>query len=130
MLDKLIELGISSEDINNLKEYIDEDNTEDFLKIIHLLENIGCKQEILENIIVGNPNILERSYEDVYNLLSYLDSLGFTYLNLLLDSYPLLISKDAFEIKDYLNKRLQNGEELSDIIDDIDSNPSIIDIIE
>lgn len=128
MIDKLIDLGISEEDFTNLKEFIDEDNREDFLKIITLLENIGCDNAILKNIIVSNPIIFERGYEDIYELLNYLHSLGFTYINLLLDSYPLLLSKDAFEIKDYIQERLNKGDSLEDIIDDIDSNPSIIDL--
>ena len=129
MLDKLIELGIRDIDIKNMLEFIQEDNVEDFKKNINLLENIGCDYKTIRNIVVGNPFFLQKSFEDVYELVSYLNELGFTCLNLLFDSYPMFLNKLAFEIKDYIDKRIQNNEELEDIIDDIDSNPMIIDEI-
>lgn len=127
MIDRLLELGLTVNDIQNIKDFIREEDQEDMINNIQLLENIGCDKNSIKNIIVGNPSFLQRSYSDVYKLISYLQQLGFTYINLLLDSYPSFLNKDAFEIRDFINRKLSDGESLEDIIDEIDSNPMIID---
>ena len=124
MLDKLIELGIREIDLNNIKEFINDDNIEDFNKILELLKSLNCHDYILRNIIVGNPFILERDYDSVKSLIDYMQKVGFKSLNLLFDSYPLFLNKDAFEIEEYLNKH--QDKEMEDIIDELESNPTLI----
>ena len=126
MLDKLIELGIRDIDINNIKEFINEDNLEDFNKIIELLKNLNCSDSIIRNIVVGNPFIMNSTYEDILELTNYLISVGFKNLNLLYDSYPMFLNKDAMEIKDYIENKMKNNNSLEDIIDDLESNPLLI----
>ena len=126
MLDKLIELGIRDIDINNIKEFINEDNIEDFNKIIILLKNINCSDSMIRNIVVGNPFILQRDYEDFLELTNYLTSIGFKNLNLLYNSYPMFLSKDKFEIEDYIESKVRNNISLEDIIDELESNPLLI----
>lgn len=125
MLDKLIELGIRDIDINNIKEFIDEDNLDDFKQILSLLTNINCSESMIRNIIIGNPFILQRNYEDVSELINYMISLGFKNCNIIFDSYPLFLNKDKFEIEEYINK--EQNKNIDDIIDEIESNPIIID---
>ena len=83
MLDKLIELGIRDIDIKNIEEFIDDDNLEDFNKIIDLFVNINCSPSMIRNIVVGNPYIMQRSYEDIINLVNYMSSIGLNNLNLI-----------------------------------------------
>ncbi len=130
MLDKLIELGIRDIDINNIKEFINEDNIEDFNKIIILLKSINCNDSMIRNIVVGNPFILQRDYEDILELTNYLTSIGFKNLNLLYDSYPMFLNKDKFEIEDYIESKVKNNNSLEDIIDDLESNPLLIEEID
>lgn len=124
MLDKLIELGIREIDLNNIKEFINNDNIEDFNKILELLKSLNCHDYILRNIIVGNPFILERDYDSIKSLIDYMQSKGFKSLNLLFDSYPLFLNKDAFEIEEYLNNH--QDKNMEDIIDELESNPTLI----
>ena len=124
MLDKLIELGIREIDINNIKEFINEDYEDDFAEIIKLLANINCRDSMIRNIVIGNPFILQRDYESVKNLIDYMTSVGFKNLNLLFDSYPLFLNKDKFEIEEYLNKH--QDKSMEDIIDELESNPLLI----
>ena len=126
MLDKLIELGIRDIDINNIKEFINEDNLEDFNKIIELLKNLNCSESIIRNIVVGNPFIMNSTYEDILELTNYLISIGFKNLNLLYDSYPMFLNKDVMEIKDYIESKMKNNISLDDIIDELESNPLLI----
>ena len=124
MLDKLIELGIREIDLNNIKEFINNDNIEDFNKILELLKSLNCHDYILRNIIVGNPFILERDYDSIKSLIDYMQSKGFKSLNLLFDSYPLFLNKDAFEIEEYINNK--QNKSMEDIIDELESNPTLI----
>ena len=126
MLDKLIELGIRDIDINNIKEFINEDNLEDFNKIIALLKNLNCSESMIRNIVVGNPFIMNSTYEDILELTNYLISVGFKNLNLLYDSYPMFLNKDAMEIKDFIDNKMKNNISQEDIIDDLESNPLLI----
>lgn len=130
MLDKLIELGIRDIDINNMKEFINEDNMEDFNKIIELLKNLNCSDSMIRNIVVGNPIILQRDYEDILEVTNYLTSIGFKNLNLLYDSYPMFLNKDVVEIKDYIESKVKNNISLEDIIDELESNPLLIEELE
>lgn len=127
MIERLLEIGLTVNDIQNIKEFIDEDNSEDLIENIKLLDSIGCSQNAIKNIIIGNPFFLQRSSCDIYKLISYLHELGFTYLNLLFDSYPIFLNKDDFEVKDFIDKEISKGKLLEDIIDEIDSTPYIID---
>ncbi len=129
MLDKLVELGIRDIDIKNIEEFINEDNLEDFNKIIDLFVNINCSPSMIRNIVVGNPYIMQRSYEDIINLINYMTSIGLNNLNLMFDSYPNFLNKDKFEIEDYVNMKLNEGILLEDIVDELDNEPMIIDEI-
>lgn len=127
MIEVLFDLGINEKEIMNIKEFIREEDKNDLINNIELLKNIGCDTASIKNIIIGNPMFMQRSYSDINKLISYLQELGFTYINLLFDSYPSFLNKDVFEIRDYINDKISNGELLEDIIDEIDSNPNIID---
>lgn len=127
MIEVLFNLGINEKEIMNIKEFIREEDKHDLINNIELLKNIGCDTASIKNIIIGNPLFIQRSYNDINKLISYLQELGFTYINLLLDSYPSFLNKDAFEIKNYINNKISNGELLEDVIDEIDSNPTVVD---
>ena len=126
MIDKLIELGIRDIDIQNIQEFIKEDSIYEFNKIIDLLTSIDCDEMIIRNIIVGNPYVMEKSYEEVFELINYLVTIGFKNINLLLDSYPLILNKDVLELEDYIASKMEKGLTMEDIIDKIESNPLIL----
>ncbi len=127
MINTLLELGLTEQQLTNIKEFINDIYQEDLKKNIPLLKSVGCDIDSIKNIIIGNPLFLQRNYSDIQKLIDYLQELGLTYLNLLFDSYPMFLNKDSFEIKNYIEDRINLGEELEDIVDDIDSNPIIID---
>ena len=127
MIDILLDLGLTETDIKMIREDVDEIDQNDFKSNIKLLKALGCDNSSIKNIIIGNPFFLHRSNRDFAKLISYIQQLGFTHINLLFDSYPFFLNKDDFEIRDFIEKRLNIGEELEDIIDEIDSNPMIID---
>ena len=119
------EIGISEKTINQMEEIcpnIKELNKEDVLKKIEILKDLNCSDIQIRNIISSNAMYLDRSNTDIYKLIQTLKELGFDCLDLLFDGNPNILNLDEFEIKKYINKRIENGELLEDIIDDMSSN--------
>ena len=125
----LYKLGIGDTDIKTMLEVcpnIRELNNEEIEEKIILLEKLECTEKQIKNIIVSNPIYLDRMNEEVISLVNRLISLGMSSLNIVFDSYPYLLNKDVFEIEEYLDKKEGN---LEDIIDELESNPYLIDEI-
>ena len=102
---------------------IKELTSNEVLNKINLLKIINCSNRQITNIISSNSIYLSRMDDDIKKLISYLLSVGFKSLNILFDSNPYVLNLDEFEVKNYINKRVVSGESLSDIIDDLDTNP-------
>ena len=123
---ELFELGISDSDINNMIELNKEIiilSSNDIKDKINILESIGCTNNQINNIISSNPLYLSRSNEDLFALLNTLKKYGFNTINILLDSNPYILNLDSYEIKDYIESRINNKDNIEDIIDELDSNP-------
>ena len=102
---------------------IKELTSNEVLNKINLLKIINCSNRQITNIISSNSIYLSRMDDDIKKLISYLLSVGFKSLNILFDSNPYILNLDEFEVKNYINKRVVSGESLSDIVDDLDTNP-------
>lgn len=127
---KLYEVGFNDDELKemvNINRELVNITDEDIDNHILFLEELGCKQRHIKNILISNPFYLNRSLEELKDLIKYLNGLGFTYLNLLFDSNPELLNKDVFEIEEFINKKKNDGISLEDIVDLIDSNPFVID---
>ena len=96
---------------------------EEVLDKINLLEIINCNKRQIKNIISSNSLYLTRLNTDIKKLINYLVSIGFKDLNILFEANPYILNLDEFEIKNYIDKRIKSGELLSNIVDDLDSNP-------
>ena len=93
--------------------------------MLNILRYVGCNDKHIKNIIISNPYYLERLDRDVLKLIKYLKEIGLSSLGLIFDMNPFLLNKDDFEIKEYVNKRINDGKLLDDIIDEIESNPYV-----
>lgn len=121
----LKDLGISKKTINQMKEIcpnIKELNRNDILQKIEILKNIKCDDFQIKNIISSNALFLDRSNTDIEKLITLLKDFGFDCLDLLFDGNPNILSLSDYEIRDYVNRRKNNGELLEDIVDDMSSN--------
>ena len=94
---------------------------------LDILKAIGCSSSDIVNIIVANPFYLTKAAEDIIELIAKFKAFNFSNLNLLFDSNPFLLNKDAFEIDDYVKKELAKNKELENIIDELETNPYLID---
>lgn len=123
---ELYNIGISEETIKNMLEVNPEikDLSEKKIKEkMLILEKIGCFDDQIINIISSNPTFLSRTKGEILNLVKTLVDYKFKTLNILLDSNPYILNLEPFEIKNYIEKRVEQGELLEDVIDDLDSNP-------
>lgn len=129
---ELYSLGIKEEDLKFILEQIpslNEISKEEIEEKIEILKLLECNENIIRNIIISNPNYLTRFNSDIINLIKKLNEIGISSLNLFFDSNPFFLNKDAFEIDDYIKERLKLGSLIEDIIDELESNPYIIDEI-
>lgn len=124
----LICLGINLEELKemvNLNPMLEYLNDKEINDNILFLKSLKCSDIIIKNIIICNPFYLNRSISDLQKLVSKLISIGLTNLNLLFDSNPYLLNKDAFEIDSFIKEKLKLGFNLESIINLIDSDPYI-----
>ena len=129
-MEELFSWNLNDLDIKEMisinKDILNLDN-EEIINIISILKYINCSDSEIRNILVTNPNYLSRCYSDVIELINKFKSLNIDDLNELFNSNPHLLNKVVFEIEDYINNEISNGKKLDDIIDELVSNPFIID---
>lgn len=125
-MNELYELGISEETINAMLELcpeIKDMSSKEINEKIMILEKLGCSNNQIISIIGSNAMYLNRTNGEIINLVRKLVDLGFRTLNILFDSNPYILNLEPFEIDNYVNNRINKGEKLENIIDDLDSNP-------
>ena len=88
-----------------------------------ILKRINCTDREILNIISSNALMLNRTNSGLIDLINYLKELGFNNLNILFDSNPYILNLEPFEIKRYIDDKLNGGESVDDVIDELDSNP-------
>ena len=124
-MEKLIELGLNEEEINDMLEsnpyLLDEIELNILIDILSL---IHCDKRVIKNIITSNPEYLSRNKEDIVSLLNKFIELGFHNLNLLFDANPYLLNLDPFDLEDFKEENNYSNEEL---VNAIENNPFIID---
>lgn len=123
---ELYKLGIDEETILEMVNQVPNIpnlSEEDIQEKIIILNKAGCTERQMRDIISSNPMYLDSITGDNLKLIHTLKEYGFTCLNILFDSNPYILNLESFEIKDYIKARLESGEELEDIVDDLDSNP-------
>ena len=126
---ELNNLGLNEIDLKDIIETnpeVTELSDDEIKNQIEILKQINCNNDTIKNIIVTNPFYLTRLDDDILKLINKLTSLGINNLNLLFNSNPHLLNKDAFEIDDFI-KEQQTKYTFEEIVDMIDDNPYIID---
>lgn len=123
---ELFNLGISENTVKSMVELnqnIKQMPNEEIKEKEIILEKLNCSQNQIKNIISSNALYLDRTNEEVIKLINTLIKYKFNTLNILFDSNPYILNLEPFEIENYINSRINNGEVLEAIIDDLDANP-------
>ena len=132
MEEMLEKRGIGEKTISQMIEIcpnIKELGDEEILQKIEILKKVNCDDIQIRNIVSSNPMYLDRSNTDVNKLINKMKDIGFSTLNILFDGNPYILNLDEFEIENYIKERENNGEQLEDIVDDMDSNPYLFEEI-
>ena len=125
-MNELLNFGLSE---NTIKAMTEENaeiinlTDDEVIEKENLLRNINCSEEQVINIISSNASFLSADNSDILNLFNALTSYGFTTLNILFDANPYILNLQAYEIKNYINHRLNKNESLDLVVDDLESNP-------
>ena len=125
-MEEIYNLNISDNTLSTMLEINPEINDlsrEEILDKIELLKSVNCNNYQITNIISSNPIYLSKINEDILLLIKKLDELGFSSLNILFDANPYILNLDSYEIDNYINNRVNNGEKVDNIVDDLDTNP-------
>ena len=93
---------------------------------IELLKELGCDDFKIRNILIGNPWYLDRCITDVIKMINKLSEIGLDRIDLLIDSNPLLLNIDSFEIDDFIEKKMIEGYTIEDIVDMIEDDSNVI----
>lgn len=118
-MEKLVELGITEEEIKDMLELnanlLEENELNILVDILYLL---NCDEKIIRHILITNPLYLSRTKEDVVGLINKLFEIGLRNLNLLFDSNPYLLDLDDFDVEDFRIEHNYSNEELANIIEE------------
>lgn len=88
-----------------------------------ILEKVNCKQNEIRNIISSNSLFLNKTTEELVNLINKLYEYHFKNLNILFDSNPYILNLEPFEIEDYISDKIKEGKTTEDIVDELSSDP-------
>lgn len=124
-MDGLIRFGFTIEEINILMDSNEDislvsDNSVN--EIIKLLKDNNCSINTIKNIFICNPFVITNNIIDTAKLINKLKELGFTNINLLLDSNPYILNISDKELEKLYNKKKDEGLKSSEIIDFISYN--------
>ena len=125
-MEELFNLGICENTIKGMIELnpnIKGMSNEEIKEKEIILNKLNCSSIQIKNIISSNVFYLNRTNEEIIKLINTLIKYKFNNLNILFDSNPYILNLEPFEIENYINSRIEDGEILEDIIDDLDSNP-------
>ncbi|MGM9881271.1 MAG: hypothetical protein ACI31S_00280 [Bacilli bacterium] len=120
-MEELYNIGLDDENINNIIETnkdILNISSEVIVSLINILKECNCSERIIRNIITSNPFYLNRDIIDIMNLINKLDSMSIRNLDVVFDTNPWLLDKDADDIDSYIN---ESGKEFDDVINEIES---------
>lgn len=127
---ELYNLGLSDGEIKDMIEICPEIlqlSKEEIHNNIDLLKRLECNERYIKNIIISNPFYLNRTIDDITKLINKFIQIGVTNIDMLLDSNPFILNKDAYEIDEYIDIEKNEGKNLEDIVNEFESNPYIID---
>ena len=119
-MDFLYNLDISEKEImemiRNNKELLFLDD-EKIKEVIYFLVKGGCTQKNIRNIIVANPYCFGRDVSDMEEVVGKFTGLGINDIDMFLENNPWLLSKDGFEIDEFITEKQNEGIEKEDILD-------------
>ena len=128
-MDYLISIGLTDEEIECLlKDNHDISDLSDMAieEMICILRECNCSNEEIKYIIISIPQYLLLLSDNVRELINLFRKYNFVYISELIVGSPYILNLYSYEVEEYINLRLNNNENLEDIIEDITLNPNVL----
>lgn len=125
MIECLIELGFTEEEINDFQiQYQDllDFSKENLNSKISILENFDFTFDEIKNIILTNPIYLNKTDDEILDLINILIKYGINDIRNLVDINPYILSLEAIDIENYFITKTDDGVLKDDIIDSFFEN--------
>lgn len=94
---------------------------------IKAISNTNCTNKALRSIILDNPFILLREAEDINELIDKMREYNIKKITKIIEEYPYILLKNAYEIDGYYIKSRANGINIEDATTKLEEYPYIID---
>ena len=108
-------------------EFIPKQSKENLSRILRILSNQKCSNKIMRNVIKSNPYILTRDPDSLEELIYKLKEYGIIHIELLADTYPFILNKNAYEIDTFFFKQIKEGKSEEEAKELLESEPYLID---
>lgn len=125
IIDNLYNLGISKYSIEHMLEmndelrYLEQNELNDK---IQMLFQINCTEIQIREIISSNSKFLTTNIKEIFKTLLFLNEIGLMGLNYLIHSNPYILNLEVYEIKNYIDKKLETGKNIENIIEELEEN--------
>ena len=128
MFDCLKDLGITEEEFNEISSinmFLESMDEDDVRGPILFLRDFGCSDAMIKNTIISDAFFLSRMVTDLVKTVQKLEEIGMIKddISELIDGYPYILERDAFEIDEYVKRKAAEGMSPDEICDRIYDNP-------
>jgi len=110
--EEIIYLINTNPDINDIE-------SSDVEKFIEILKNYEIDENSICEIIYANPFCLNRLVEDIQHLIKKLQELKIDDIATVFESNPWFLDKDPFEIDEYIQEKIENGNTIESVLDEL-----------
>lgn len=107
--------------------YIKNKSDAELGSIIKAIAETNCTNKVLRNVITTNPFVLLRDADDIKELINKLREYKFKNISNIIDLYPYILLKNAYEIDGYFIKCHNKGIETDKAVTSLEENPYLID---
>ena len=126
MIDFLIEIGLTEEEIKEfIIQYENMLDTAQFnmQKKLNYLRKLEFENSEIKNIILTNPLYLNKTEDELFNLIDTLKKYGVDDIKHLININPFILNLDGIDIDLFFKKRVNNELGNDDIVDLLEQNP-------
>ena len=129
-MDILLQL-FRKEELNKLVEeniWIKNISKENVRKILKLLSDQKCNHKELRNIILTNPNVLQKDPNELEELIYKFKEYNVLKTNSIFNIYPYILNKVAYEIDTFFFIKQKEGLKDDEIVALLEKEPYTIDM--
>lgn len=108
-------------------EFIEKQSKENISRILKILFDQKCTNNLMRNIIKSNPFVLTRDPDNLEELIYKLKEYGIIHIDIVADTYPYILNKNAYEIDTFFFKKMKEGKNEEEAKEILESEPYLID---